>query len=82
MDYIRAAMHKAQYKLLEDGTFFGEIPQCEGVWSNAGTLEVCRDELQEVLEDWIMLGIYLHHSLPVIDEIDLNLNIEVPEEVA
>ncbi|MGH2584332.1 MAG: type II toxin-antitoxin system HicB family antitoxin [Dehalococcoidia bacterium] len=72
-DYVHAAMHRATYELLEDGTFFGSIPGFQGVWSNADTLEVCRDELAEVLEDWILLGIWLHHELPVIDGLDLNL---------
>ncbi|MGH2601074.1 MAG: type II toxin-antitoxin system HicB family antitoxin [Dehalococcoidia bacterium] len=72
-DYVHAAMHRATYELLEDGTFFGSIPGFQGVWSNADTLEVCRDELAEVLEDWILLGIWLHHELPVLDGLDLNL---------
>ncbi|MGK7939962.1 MAG: type II toxin-antitoxin system HicB family antitoxin [Crocosphaera sp.] len=45
--YIATAMQKATYELLEDGTFYGEIPQCEGVWSNANTLETCREDLQD-----------------------------------
>lgn len=39
--YIATAMHKAAYEMLEDGTFYGEILECEGVWSNADTLEAC-----------------------------------------
>lgn len=59
--YIRAAMEKAHYEILpDDGTFYGEIPGFDGVWANADTLEECRDELEEVLEEWIMLGISLH----------------------
>ena len=54
--YIQAAMHHAQYEMLEDGTFFGEIPVTPGVWSNAEALEACREELQEVLEDWLLEG--------------------------
>jgi predicted RNase H-like HicB family nuclease len=81
-EYISAAMRRAEYKLLEDGTFFGEIPDCQGVWSSADTLEACRDELRDVLEDWILLGVYLHHQIPVIDGIDLNLDLAVGEEVA
>jgi predicted RNase H-like HicB family nuclease len=69
--YIEAAMHRATYELLEDGTFYGRIPECQGVWANAETLEACRDELQEVLEGWIILGLRLSHTLPIIDGIDL-----------
>ncbi len=76
--YIAKAMHKARYELLEDGTFYGEIPECEGVWGNANTLEACREDLQDALEGWIILGFRLGHSFPIIDCIDLN----VMEEVA
>jgi predicted RNase H-like HicB family nuclease len=55
-DYIRAAMHRARYEiLLDDGTFYGEIPGFDGVYANADTLEACREELREVLEEWILL---------------------------
>src|SRR5881394_2961524 len=53
-DYVEAAMHKAKYKLLGGGDgFFGEIPGFRGAWANAPTLEGCREELREVLEDWM-----------------------------
>jgi len=77
--YIQAAMHRAIYKLLEDKTFFGEIPELKGLWTNAETLEACRDELQERLEEWIALGLLMGHTLPVLDEVDLNFT---KEEVA
>jgi len=71
--YIRAAMKRVQYEKLEDGSYYGEIPGFQGVWGNAPSLEACRDELQEVLEDWILLGLRLGHPLPVVDGIDLNV---------
>ena len=71
-EYINGAMRKATYELLEDETFYGEIAQCQGVWANASTLEACREELQDALEGWIILGLRLNHTLPVLDDIDLN----------
>jgi predicted RNase H-like HicB family nuclease len=74
-EYIQAAMAKATYEVLkDDGTHYGEIPDCRGVWANADTPEECRRELQEVLEDWILVGVWHHQKLPVIDGIDLNLD--------
>jgi len=35
--FVETAMHEARYKMLEDGTFFGEIPSCPGVWANEKT---------------------------------------------
>jgi len=70
-EYIHAAMHRAMYEILSDGTFYGEIPGFQGVYANAETLEACREELQEVLEGWIVLGLRLGHSLPVVEGVDL-----------
>ncbi len=75
--YIQTAMHQATYEMLEDGTFYGEIAECKGVYANAETLEACRDLLQEVLEGWIILGLRLQHQLPIIENIDLNSQPEV-----
>ena len=45
-NYIRAAMHHAKYEILpSDGSFYGEIPEFDGVYSNAETLEDCREVL-------------------------------------
>jgi predicted RNase H-like HicB family nuclease len=57
---------------MEDGRFFARIPECQGLWAEAGTLEECREEIQSTLEDWLLLGLQRGHSLPVIDGIDLN----------
>lgn len=54
--YILSAMKKARYEILkDDNTFYGEIPRFEGVYANSGTLEKCREELEEVLEEWLFL---------------------------
>jgi predicted RNase H-like HicB family nuclease len=62
--YIEAAMRKARYKILEDdGTFFGEVPEIEGAWGNASTLEECREDLKEAIEGWLLVS--LQHRLPI-----------------
>lgn len=74
-------MQHAQYEIFEDDhTFYGSIPECPGVWANEPTLEACRDELESVLEDWIIVGIWHHHTIPPIDGIDINL--DAPVEAA
>jgi predicted RNase H-like HicB family nuclease len=75
-DYIRAAMGRATYEILQDGTFYGEIPGFQGVYANAETLEACREDLREVLEGWIVLGLRLGHSLPVLEGINLSIEKE------
>lgn len=70
--YIQSAMRMAKYEILQDdGTFYGEIPGFDGVYANTDTLESCREELEEVLEEWILFRVSRSLSLPMVDEIDL-----------
>ena len=72
-EYVRAAMRRAKYKKLDDGEgFLGRIPGFRGVWANADTIKGCREELRSVLEDWILIGVRLGQSLPVVNGINLN----------
>jgi hypothetical protein len=73
-EYIQAAMRHACYKQYDDGTTFGsiDVPGFEGVWANELTREETECELRSVLEDWLLLGLQLRHSLPVVDGIDVN----------
>ena len=72
LEYISQAMRHAAYEKIEDGKYYGSIPVTPGVWSKADTLEKCRDELREVLEEWIILSLKRGDALPVVDGCDLN----------
>jgi predicted RNase H-like HicB family nuclease len=73
-EYVQAALKKAHYEILpDDSSYYGEISEFKGVYSNAKTLEECRSELREVLEDWILVSISQHLPLPVIDHIELKV---------
>jgi predicted RNase H-like HicB family nuclease len=66
-EYIQKALKKAKYKVLEDGTWFAEIPGFQGVWANANDVEECRQELLEVLEEWLILKIRDRDPIPEIE---------------
>jgi predicted RNase H-like HicB family nuclease len=70
--YISSAMAQATYDKLEDGTFSGRIPSCPGVIAFASTLRLCEDELRSTLEDWILAGLKMGHTLPVIEDVNLD----------
>ena len=55
--YIRSAIRHAEYKKLDNGTWFAEIPGFQGVWANAPTVEECRSDLEEVLGEWLLLKV-------------------------
>ena len=69
--YIHEAMKRARYKTLENGTYFGQIPGLAGVWANESTLDDCREVLQEVLEEWLVLKIRDHDPIPRVGRVSL-----------
>lgn len=63
-EFLESKLKAAHYKLLKDGSYFGEIPELKGVWASAKNLEDCREELHEVLEDWLFLKIQAGDKIP------------------
>jgi predicted RNase H-like HicB family nuclease len=73
-EYIKAAMRHAHYEYWEDDKlFFGKIPLLDGVLTTGVTLEECRDELEEILEGWLLLSLRKNLVIPVIDNIPLDI---------
>ncbi len=73
-EYVSAALRKARYEILaEDSSYYGEIPGFDGVYANAATLEACRDELREVVEEWILFRVSRNLPLPVVDGRELTI---------
>ncbi len=67
IEYINAALAKAEYEIVEDdGSIYGYIPRLRSVWVNATTLEACRDELKSVLEGWILVGVRFGDKSPTL----------------
>lgn len=65
-------MKLARYEVLEDGSFYAEIEDLKGVWANADTLEETREELAEVLEEWIVLRLSRNLPIPSIGGVTLS----------
>jgi len=75
LEYCQKALEKAEYKKLDDGTWFAEIPGFEGVWTNGRTVEECRKELITVLEEWIILKLRDQDPIPEVN----GLKVEITE---
>jgi len=68
VQYIQKAMEKAHYEIIDDEEpYYGEIPECQGVWATGKTLEECRQNLEEVLEGWIVVRLQRGLNLPSIE---------------
>jgi predicted RNase H-like HicB family nuclease len=72
LEYVEGALRHAKYEILpDDGSYYGEIPECNGVYANAKSLEACREELRSVLDEWVLFRVHKNLPLPVIDGISL-----------
>ena len=71
--YIQKALEKTKYKILDDCTWFAEIPGFQGVWANAKNVEDCRRELMEVLEEWLILKIHDRNPIPHLKGVELKI---------
>ena len=57
-DYIQEALNRACYAMIEDKEpYYGEIPELQGVWATGHTLEACRRNLADAVEDWLLFSI-------------------------
>lgn len=72
-EYMDKAMAHAQLERMEDGAWFAEIPDFDGLWASAPTEQECRKELRDVLEGWILLHIADHEPLPIVDGMTLEV---------
>jgi predicted RNase H-like HicB family nuclease len=65
-------MGRAQYEIIDNPEpFYGEIPECKGVWATGKTLEECRQNLLETLEGWLILSLQKDLPIPAIQGIVL-----------
>jgi len=55
--YIAEALHRAQYRIVDDGLFCATVPGLPGVIATGKTLEACRDQLVEVIEEWLLVRV-------------------------
>lgn len=74
-EYIQSALRRAKYEV-EDDVYYAEVSDLPGVLAYGPTLEECRNQLIEVIEGWLIVGIRHGDVIPVLDTIDLNAVIE------
>jgi predicted RNase H-like HicB family nuclease len=72
--YVDEALHRAQYDKLEDQTFSAEVPELlRGVLATGNTLEACREELAEVVEEWVLVRVAQGLEVPRLGAIEVKV---------
>jgi predicted RNase H-like HicB family nuclease len=76
--YIQVALDRAHYEIIEDEEpFYAEVPGLEGVWATGQSLEECRRNLTQAIEDWLLFSIAKGLPIPVLE----GALIRLPERV-
>lgn len=71
--YVEEALRGARYDKLEDGTFCGEVPRLRGVLATGETLEECRNQLSEVVEEWVLVRVAKGLPVPTLGKIGVKI---------
>jgi len=53
--------------MLEDGTFTATVRGLRGVIGTGATLEACRGDLTDVIEEWVLVRVASGLSIPALD---------------
>jgi predicted RNase H-like HicB family nuclease len=72
-EYVERALGEADYDKLDDGTFCAEVPALRGVLATGDTLEQCRRQLAEVVEEWVLVRIARGLDVPPLGGIEIKV---------
>jgi predicted RNase H-like HicB family nuclease len=72
--YVDRALRRARYDKLDDGTYCAEVSELQGVLASGTTLEDCRDQLAEVVEEWGLVRVSQRLDVPVLDHIEVKVS--------
>ena len=64
--YVASALERADYQLLDDGSFAATVRGLRGVIATGSTLEGCRRELVEVVEEWVLVRVAHGLAIPAL----------------
>ena len=72
-EYVEAALRAARYEKVEDGTFCAEVPELRGVLAIGETLEECRHQLGEVVEEWVLVRVARGLEVPAMGAVEVKV---------
>ncbi len=82
-EYIQAALEKAEYEVIDNPEpYYAHVPGLVGVWATGMTIEDCRKELIEVIEEWIVAKLQWGQPIPSMSGHTIAISSKEPIPVA
>ena len=76
IQYIQTALEHAKYEIIEDEEpYYDEVLEFQGVWASGKNLEECRNNLEDVIDELMIIGLKKGLFIPQI----VNFNFETTE---
>ena len=66
-EYIQAALRRARYEPLDDGSYMATVEGLPGAIATGKTIEECREDLIEVIEEWVTIRLQRGLDIPSMD---------------
>ena len=65
--YLDRALRRASYTQLADGSYSAQVRGLRGVIATGRTIEACREDLESVIEGWILVRVARGLAIPALD---------------
>ncbi len=75
-EYVSFAISRSTIEQLADETYYAAVPEIPGVWADSASPQSAREELAEVIREWLELKIEDEdYDIPSLNGLDLNANL-------
>ncbi len=71
--FLDRALRRAHYRQVDGGTFCATVRGLRGVIATGPSLEACRDELAEVIEEWVLVRVARGLRVPPLDGVTVEV---------
>ena len=71
--YIAKALARARFATLEDGSVCATVPGLKGVLALGDDRRGCKEQLAEVVEEWVLVRVSQGLSIPKLDGVGVQV---------
>ena len=71
--FLDRALRRAQYRQVDGGTYCATVRGLRGVIATGPSLEACRDQLAEVVEEWVLVRVARGLPVPTLNGITIEV---------
>ncbi len=75
-EYIQAALKRAKYETLDNGSYMATVECLPGAIATGKTIEECRGDLIEVIEEWVTIRLQKGLDIPFVDGLGIGISQE------